>query len=170
VAPGELMATLADYQARLVPIIQRHGGTIDKFMGDGIMATFGASVTTDTYAADALRAVDGIMQAADEWGAERAAAGKPALGVGAAVASGRITFGAVGDESRLEYTVIGEAVNLAAKLEKHNKAEGVRAMTTVAAFELAVAQGYQSPTAPARLAARTIEGLEATVDVMVLAP
>ena len=170
VAPRELMATLADYQARLVPVIQSHGGTIDKFMGDGIMATFGASVTTETYAADALRAVDDVMAAADEWGAERAAAGKAALKVGAAVASGRITFGAVGDETRLEYTVIGEAVNLAAKLEKHNKAEGVRAMTTVAAFELAVAQGYRPPTAPARLAARTIEGLEATVDVMVLAP
>ncbi len=170
VAPGELMATLADYQARLVPIIQSHGGSIDKFMGDGIMATFGASVTTDTYAADALRALDDVMAAVDEWGAEREAAGKPVLRVGAAVASGRITFGAVGDETRLEYTVIGDAVNLAAKLEKHNKAEGVRAMTTVAAFELAVAQGYQSPTAPARLAARTIEGVEATVDVMVLAP
>ena len=170
VAPAELMATLAGYQARLVPIIQSHGGTIDKFLGDGIMATFGASVTTDTYAADALRAVDGIMAAADEWGAERAAAGKPVLSVGAAVASGRITFGAVGDETRLEYTVIGEAVNLAAKLEKHNKAEGVRAMTTVAAFELAVAKGYRPPTSPARLAARAIEGVEATVDVMVLAP
>ena len=102
--------------------------------GGPASSSFGASVTTDTYAADALRAVAGIMRAAEEWGAERGGAGKPVLSVGAAVASGRITFGAVGDETRLEYTVIGEAVNLAAKLEKHNKAEGVRAMTTVAAF------------------------------------
>ena len=119
-------------------------------MGDGIMATFGASVTTDTYAADALRAVDHILAAADEWNAGRTAAGKPALGIGVAVASGRIIFGAVGDTTRLEYTVIGEAVNLAAKLEKHNKTEGVRAMTTVAAFELARAQGYEPPAEPVR--------------------
>ena len=170
IAPGELMATLAEYQTRLVPIIQDQGGTIDKFMGDGIMATFGASVTTDTYAADALRAVDHILAAADEWNAGRTAAGKPALGIGVAVASGRIIFGAVGDTTRLEYTVIGEAVNLAAKLEKHNETEGVRAMTTVAAFELARAQGYEPPAETVRRDGRAIEGVEAPADVMVLAP
>lgn len=169
VAPGELMATLAEYQTRLVPIIQYQGGTIDKFMGDGIMAIFGASVTTDTYAADALRAVDHILAAADEWNAGRKAAGKPALGIGVGLASGRIIFGAVGDTTRLEYTVIGETVNLAAKLEKHNKAEGVRAMTTVAAFELVRAQGYEPPAEPVRRDGRTIEGVDAPVDVMVLA-
>jgi adenylate cyclase len=169
VAPGELMASLAEYQARMVPIIQNQGGTIDKFMGDGIMATFGASVTTDTYAADALRAVDDIIAAANEWNAARTAAGQPALNIGVAVAAGRIIFGAVGDATRLEYTVIGEAVNLSAKLEKHNKTEGVRAMTTVAAFELAVAQGYRPPAEPERRTARAIEGLEATLDVVVLA-
>ena len=70
------MAALAEYQSRLVPIIRQHGGSIDKFMGDGIMATFGAAVTTDSFAADALHAVDDIMAEAERWNTERADAGK----------------------------------------------------------------------------------------------
>jgi adenylate cyclase len=124
VKPDDLVCLLAEYQSRIVPIIQRHGGTIDKFMGDGIMATFGAAVTSPTYAADALKTVDDIMEAASTWGAELQQEGKPLLKMGAAVATGRIIFGAVGDESRMEYTVIGDAVNLSAKLEKHTKSEG----------------------------------------------
>jgi adenylate cyclase len=61
VQPDELVCLLAEYQSRIVPIIQRYGGTIDKFMGDGIMATFGAAVTSPTYAADALKTIDDIM-------------------------------------------------------------------------------------------------------------
>lgn len=167
--PDELMSSLAEYQARMVPIIRGHGGAIDKFMGDGIMATFGASADTPAYAADAMRAVDDIIESAESWNAERAAAGKPLLNVGAATASGRIIFGAVGDENRLEYTVIGDAVNLTAKLEKHNKTERVRAMTTVETFDLAVTQGYQPSGETEIRRSRTIEGTEHPVDIVVLA-
>jgi adenylate cyclase len=81
------------------------------------------------------------------WQSARKAAGLAAPRVGAAVAVGPVLFGAVGDETRLEYTVIGEAVNLAAKLEKHTKAAGVRALATAEAESLARAQGY-APRAP----------------------
>ena len=169
VSPDELMSSLAAYQALMVPIIRGHGGTIDKFMGDGIIATFGASATSETYAADAMRAIEEIMAAATAWNAERAAAGKPALPVGAAIASGPIIFGAVGDENRLEYTVIGDAVNLSAKLEKHNKTERVRALATSTAFELALAQGYRPAGDTEKRAARTIEGIDAPLDIVVMA-
>ena len=62
--------------------------------------------------------------------------------VNAAIASGSVAFGAVGDERRLEYTVIGDPVNLSAKLEKHNKGLGSCALTTRETYDLAVAQGY----------------------------
>src|SRR5262249_36418771 len=55
-APDKVIALLIDYQKRLVPIIQRHGGAVDKFLGDGILATFGCAAPSKTYAADALRA------------------------------------------------------------------------------------------------------------------
>lgn len=109
-----------EYQARMIPTIRRHGGSIDKFLGDGILATFGAVVPSDRAAADALTALDEVFREAP-------------LRVGDAVATDRVVFGAVGDADRLEYTVIGEAVNLALKLEKHTKAEGVSALATAVA-------------------------------------
>jgi adenylate cyclase len=170
VKPDDLVCLLAEYQSRMVPIIQRRGGTIDKFMGDGIMATFGAAVTSPTYAADALKTVDDIMQAADDWSAELRHENKPPLRMGAAVATGRIIFGAVGDESRMEYTVIGDAVNLSAKLEKHTKSEGVRALCTRAAFDVAMRQGYQTPVNREQRKARRIEGVDNPVDIIILTP
>lgn len=170
VAPDDLICLLAEYQARLVPIIQRHGGTIDKFMGDGIMATFGAAVTSPTFAADALKAVDDIMESVAAWGVELPQEGKPPLKVGAAVATGRIIFGAVGDETRLEYTVIGDAVNLSAKLEKHTKSEGVRALCTAETFEIAARQGYRSPLNSTQRISRQIEGVDRPIDIVILAP
>ena len=166
---NDLIALLAQYQSRMVPVIQRHNGTIDKFLGDGIMATFGATSTSETYTADAIRAVDEVMAVADAWNAERAGEGKEPIRIGAAVATGRIVFGAVGDETRLEYTVIGDAVNVSAKLEKHTKAEKVRALATAEAYEEALAQGYAPKATPERRPARHIVGMEEPLDVVVLA-
>ena len=167
--PGEIMSLLAEYEARMVAVIQHSGGSIDKFLGDGIMATFGAAVKTDSYAADALRAVEGLVRTADAWRQERAAAGERPLEINFAVAFGPVVFGAVGDETRLEFTVIGEPVNLAAKLEKHNKAESVRALTTADCLELARSQGYVPQVEPKLRAGRTIEGIAGTFDLAVLA-
>ena len=168
-SPGEVMGLLAEYQTRMVEVIQRHGGSIDKFLGDGIMATFGAAVKTDTYAADALRAMEDLDRSAVEWAAEREAAGKPPLEIGFAVAVGPVVFGAVGDESRLEFTVIGDSANLAAKLEKHTKVERGRALTTENSLSVAREQGYRPGSEPERIPAARIEGIEETVDVVVIA-
>ncbi len=64
---GEVVALLAAYERRVVELVKAHGGTIDKFLGDGIMATFGAVADEPAYAADALRAVDALMAEADGW-------------------------------------------------------------------------------------------------------
>ena len=169
VSPREVIAMLTDYQHALVPAIQAHGGTIDKFMGDGIMATFGAARPSGTAAADALRAVDTVMEAAAGWNRRRAAGGRPTHRVNAAVAFGPIVFGAVGDRERLEYTVIGDPVNQAAKLEKANRAQGVDALTDRGTFEAAVRQGYEAGSVEHRPDSR-LEGFDDPLDLVVLAP
>ncbi|HLF12953.1 MAG TPA: adenylate/guanylate cyclase domain-containing protein, partial [Gammaproteobacteria bacterium] len=164
-----LITLLAEYQARLVPVIQHHRGSIDKFLGDGILASFGAVRRSDTHAADALRAVDDLMAEAQAWREDRAVRGVPVIPVGAAVASGPVLFGVVGDASRLEYTVIGEAVNLAAKLEKHTKVCGVRALAAADTYDLALRQGY-APDRPAELqGAATIAGIDRPIDLVTVA-
>lgn len=168
--PNALMRLLADYQSRMVAVIQRHGGTVDKFLGDGILATFGAALPTGTYAADALTAVAEMRRVAADWRAERAAAGQPPLDIGFAVAAGPVLFGAVGGTDRLEFTVIGDAVNLAAKLEDANKVERVTALTDAATFDLARAQGFRPDTEPRCRPATAVAGTAAPVDLVVLAP
>jgi adenylate cyclase len=168
-APSALMALLTEYHARLVPLIQQHGGAIDKFLGDGILATFGAARRTARYAADALAAVDAVMVEAATWQAERERHGEPPLAIHAGLAVGRIVFGAVGDERRLEYTVIGDAVNLAAKLEKHNKLEGTRALATAETCRRGAEQGYRGPRPPQLRPACHISGVAQPLDLAVLA-
>jgi adenylate cyclase len=161
-----LVMLLTEYQARLVPAIGRNGGSVDKFMGDGIMASFGAMSDDPAYAANALAAVDDLMAQADIWIEECRARGLPVTGVGVAVASGPVLVGAVGDSTRLEYTVIGETVNLAAKLEKHTKTEKVRALADAATYDLARAQGYARELERRR---SSVAGVEGPVDLVVLA-
>ena len=98
-----------------------------------------------------------------------AALGWPGLfRTGAAVASGRVTVGVVGGGGRLEFTVIGHAVNLASKLETANKAQGTRALTDLTTLHLAQAQGHAEGDLPLR-PATTIIGLAEPVDLVVLA-
>ncbi len=153
----------------MVPIIQKHGGSIDKFLGDGIMATFGVALKTEAYAADALRATIAILEEVDAWNNEREAHGKAKMGIGTGLAIGPVVYGAVGDASRLEYTVIGNAVNLSAKLEKHNKIEGSRSVTTAEALALAVTQGFLTPQKFEHKSGCRIEGVRTPLDLAVYA-
>ena len=168
--PDALMALLAEYETRVGNTIQNHGGSIDKYLGDGIMATFGAASRSETWAADALNAVDELVAMTEAWREERRAAGERPLEIGFAVATGPVVFGAVGDPKRLEYTVIGNAVNLAAKLEKHNKVAGAAALTTEWAYEEAHSQGYEPPRRRPVLEKAEVVGVEQPINLIVLAP
>ncbi|NIA71672.1 adenylate/guanylate cyclase domain-containing protein [Pelagibius litoralis] len=168
--PDQVMSLLSEYQQRMVPAIQRHGGSIDKFLGDGIMATFGAAEPSETYAADALRALEEAMSIAAAWQEDCKAEDRSCPSVNGAVAAGTILFGAVGDESRLEYTVIGDAVNLSAKLEKHNKDLGVRAICDRESYDRALAQGYQPRSQKKLLEAVPVGGIKDSMGLVVIAP
>jgi len=165
---GELIALIGEYQNVVLPVVRAHGGNIDKFMGDGILASFGAVNASKTYAADALRCIDAILATSRAWAIDREARGLPALGIGIGVAHGPLVFGIIGVERRLEYTVIGETVNLAAKLEKHNKAEAAAACAPATLIELAGRQDAASMSAGFEIRrARTVGGVSDPLDLAV---
>ena len=168
VPPDELMSLLVEYERRLVPVIQKYGGSIDKFMGDGILATFGAAVSSPTYCADALCCLEVLLSAAAAWRAEREAMGQEPLTIRFTIASGEVVFGMIGDESRLEFTVLGEAVNIAIKLDKFAKEIGCLALVDRPAFELARRQGYEPSRRTTLRPRQQIGGVEGVRDVVAI--
>ncbi|MCE7028954.1 adenylate/guanylate cyclase domain-containing protein [Jiella avicenniae] len=167
--PKAVVATLVSLHAIVVPIVEKHGGMIDKYLGDGMLATFGAARESEMPAADALTALFEIVEATRDWSEDNADGSGVRLALNGAAVAGRIIFAALGDAARLEYTVIGEAVNLAAKLEKHNKTEGTTALTTATTLEAAILQGYRPPRPLARLADRRVAGAGEPLALVVVA-
>ena len=166
--PDELLAVLGEYQKIAVPIIQRNGGSIVTFLGDGIMITFGATRPSTTFAADALRTAEQLLDGLGEWAAQRAARAVPAPGVGIGIAVGTVTCGAIGGEGRLEYAVIGDPVNRAAKLQNHTKVEQVRALATKRTLERGITQGYTGQRANEVRPARQCAGIAEPIDLVVV--
>jgi adenylate cyclase len=166
--PQELVRLLNEYQSAVVPIVHRHGGSITTYLGDGIMVTFGATRPNATYAADALTAAEDLLASLADWRSRRSGHGLAAPDVGIGVCTGAVVYGAIGDAARLEYAVIGDPVNCAAKIQNHTKAEQVRALTTLATLDLAEAQGYR-PARPAEpRPARTVAGIDEPLDLVAL--
>jgi adenylate cyclase len=162
--PDAVVAVLTSFHARAVPHVRAAGGTVDKFLGDGVMATFGAVTPSPTAARDALTALEAVMADAERWSAETG----QGLRVNGAVTAGPVVFATLGHASRLEYTVIGETVNLAAKLEKHNKIEGSRALTTAGCLRRAEAEGFSAHATWTPCPARPVAGVDGTLDLAAL--
>jgi len=169
---SRVMEALSCYQSRIVPIIQKNGGIIDKFMGDGIMATFGTNGApggNDTLCAlAAFTAAEDILKDYRTWGRETGdLKGISDSGIGLGLAAGTIAHGAVGQSDRLEMTVIGTAVNLSAKLEKHNKIMGTIFLAGRNVYDMAKAQGYNGEL-NARFETSTIEGVPGAQEIVAL--
>jgi adenylate cyclase len=167
--PKEQIELITEYHARIVPVITAYAGHVDKFTGDGIMAYFGVLSPSQTHAGDALRAMEDIIAASDFWNKERVAEGLEPVVIHASCASGPIVFGVIGEAARLEYTVIGDAANVSAKMEKQTKAENVRAIATLDTLKCALQQGYMdAETKWETRLARNVPGVELPLDVIVL--
>ena len=167
-SPTSLMALLGEYQRLVVPIVQRGGGSVITFLGDGVMVTFGATRPSASYAADAMRTAEQLIDAFGVWADTRRKAQLPAPGVGIGMATGTVTYGAIGHERRLEYAVIGTPVNLAAKLQNQTKVEQVSALATVAMLELARSQGYDGLRAADVRIGRHCAGVAEPIDLVVV--
>ncbi|MDI1249096.1 MAG: adenylate/guanylate cyclase domain-containing protein [Lacunisphaera sp.] len=119
--PTDVLALLNRYLDRMSTIIERHGGVIDKYIGDAIMALWGAPITDPGSAGKAIAAAREMAQALQEFNRELAAEGRPALVFGIGINTARVVAGNMGSKTRLNYTVIGDGVNLASRLESLTK-------------------------------------------------
>lgn len=120
-SPEEVVEMLNRWLAAACTAVQKEGGSVDKFIGDAIMAEFGAPLHCDDHARRALRAAIALRDAAVEmaaWMKERFAdRDLPDFGIGVGIHSGRAVVGNIGAPERMEYTAIGDTVNLASRLE-----------------------------------------------------
>jgi len=115
-APEALAKLLSEYFTEMVEVVFEHGGTLDKFVGDAIMALWGAPQAQDDAPDRAVRAALAMQEALVHLNARWLAAGRPALGVGIGINFGEVFVGNIGSHRRLEYTVLGDVVNVAARL------------------------------------------------------
>jgi len=129
---SQALAMLSEYQERMVTEVFRAGGTLDKFIGDGIMATFGTPAPTADAANRAVRAALGMIAALTELNRDRVARGEPALKRRIGIHAGLAVVGNVGTHQRLEFTVIGDTVNVASRIEKACKTIGKEALISAA--------------------------------------
>lgn len=116
-APADLVATLNRYFTVMVDLIYSRGGVIDKYIGDAIMAMFGAPIDHDDRALRAVQAGIGMSEALDRFNEEQRERGEIEFRIGVGIGYGEVTVGNIGTEQKMDYTVIGDTVNVASRLE-----------------------------------------------------
>ena len=120
-SPEDVVLLLNDFYNLMIETTFKHDGTLDKFLGDAVMAVFGAPMAHPDHSARAIRTAIAMQEGIVALNERRARDGKEPIAVGIGVSAGEAVAGTVGTEDRMEYTVIGDSVNLAARLESNAK-------------------------------------------------
>lgn len=142
-APAEVLNFLNEYLTRMTAVIDRHGGVVDKYIGDAIMALFGAPLE---YPDHASRAVACALEMVEELERNNAAfeeRGWPQLAMGIGIHTGKVVVGNMGSRDRLNYTAIGDGVNLASRLESATKELSVPVIVSAATMQRTPAFQYR---------------------------
>jgi adenylate cyclase len=117
-SPEAVLAMLREFHARMTAQIFACGGTVDKYIGDEIVAVFGVPTASADDAPNALACADMMLDALERWNVERERMGEAPLAIGIGVNYGPAVLGDVGSEHSMSFTVIGDTVNTAARLQK----------------------------------------------------
>ena len=125
-SPEEVVAQLNEYFSRMVSVVFAHRGTVDKFVGDMVMALYGAPLDDDDHAEHAVQTALAMARALGELNTRWQGQGRPTLDIGIGINTGDMVAGNIGSDTIMSYTVIGDAVNLGARLESLNKDYGTR--------------------------------------------
>jgi adenylate cyclase len=131
----ETVALLNDFFAEMIEVVDRNNGIINKFLGDGFLALFGAPLEDPKAAVNALAAARGMLEGVDRWNKARP---QTTLRVGIGIHLGEAVTGTVGSPQRKEYTVIGDTVNLAARLEQLTKETGSQLLISSAVHRVTI--------------------------------
>jgi adenylate cyclase len=123
-SPQDTVSMLNDYFTRMVEVVFTHGGMLDKYIGDAIMAVFGTALSNSADADNALAVGTEMVVELNRFNERRRESGQEPIDIGIGIATGEVLAGSLGSRRRLEYTVIGDNVNLAARLESANKHYG----------------------------------------------
>jgi adenylate cyclase len=134
-----MVSAINAYFEGMVACVKQHGGVVDKYIGDSLMAVFGAPTSRGNDAGNALRAAKAMRAALARLNADRSARGLAPLAHGIGVHFGEVVAGNIGTAERTQYTVIGDVVNVAARLESETKKAGVDVLVSKDVVDAAVA-------------------------------
>lgn len=160
--PAELTRFLNEFRRRMARPIADHGGTIDKFMGDAVLAVFGVPDPSPADAKNALAAAFDMLAAVADWNRARRAGGLAEIAVGIGVHHGEVVAGVLGLEAPIEYTVIGDTVNAAQRIETLTRDLGVPLLVSA---ELLAAAGEAGHAMWLAVGPQSVHGRRKPVDV-----
>lgn len=167
--PERTVLLLKSFHQRCSRVVFRHGGSLDKYMGDGFLATFGAVTELPDAAARALHCGLDLQQEMERWNAKRRARGAATVQLAVGVHCGPVVVGNIGSDRRLEFTVVGDSVNIASRLEALTRRLGCR--IAVSAHCLAAARTTAAGLpAFASAGAIRLDGREQSLEVCVWPP